>query len=149
MSSCITVQEYMKFPLSLSIKSDVCLCCVCSVSDVCLCCVCSVSDVLKCPLECARQMTLIAHGTSPIPTHYGISQSFILNSSEHFCRIASVELLLKVHLIPKPSSSPPPPTSVETKTKAAASGGSQREVDIDTRPQTAVERLAYRFNQVS
>jgi hypothetical protein len=59
-----------------------------------------------------------------------------------------VELLLKVHLIPK--SKPPPSlsSSSETKTKAAVTNTGPPHVEIDTRPQTAVERLAYRFNQV-
>jgi hypothetical protein len=71
-----------------------------------------------------------------------------LIAHEHFCRVSSVELLLKVHLIPKSKPSPSLSSSSETKTKAAVTNTGPPQVEIDTRPQTAVERLAYRFNQV-
>ena len=78
--------------------------------------------------------------------HTFIFTHFSLCLSEHFCRVTSVELLLKVHLIPK-SSSCSSSSSSHMKTKAAV-GNKGGQVEIDTRPQTAVERLAYRFNQV-
>ena len=83
-------------------------------------------------------------------THYhSLTLTLSLFLSEHFGRITSTELLRKIHLIPQDKS--PPPSSLSKTTKAAATDSTTTQVvhmEIDTRPQTAVERLAYRFNQV-
>ena len=110
----------------------------------------SVSDVLKCPLECARQTTLIAHGNHRASKYCFIFRSSVC-SSEHFGRVTSIELLHKVHLIPKtkppqPPQPPGPPAPLGGSTHTTSKSGAH--VEIDTRPQTAIERLAYRFNQV-
>jgi len=84
----------------------------------------SISDLLKCPMEVARQMTLIAH--------------------KRLCLISSVELLHKVNLIPKPSS-----FQHRSHTSPQSTHPSLPSLSPHKQPQTAVEKLAFRFNQVS
>lgn len=62
--------------------------------------------------------------------------------TERFCAVSTVELLQKIHILPKPH---PSPSSTST------TNGTLHRLPRSpfVQPETAIEKLAYRFNQVS
>ena len=105
-----------------------------------LCLLPRLKEVLKCTEEVARQMTLIDHGVyhmmscDPHDDHSPLSLA-------QLCKISALELLQKVNMVPRPQS----------QRNSKMSGQSlQSSLSLSSLEQseTAIEKLAFRFNQV-
>ena len=100
----------------------------------------SPKEVLKCTEEVAHQMTLIDHGVYHMMS-CDLHDDHSPLSLAQLCKISALELLQKVNMVPRPQSQ---------RNSKMSSRSLQSSLSLSSLEQseTAIEKLAFRFNQV-